>query len=128
MPQGPLQAQFGPEGKRIWELARGYDNTPLYPKRSEEVIEESITLPSMATTLEAVLFAVEALLVRVFARDNLKGSAIRSLVIWAQVEGLCHVLDRTIVPIMQIPCVLHVRRQLYRRSPVTVTRFQYSCT
>ena len=28
---GPLLSQFGPEGKRIRELARGYDATPLIP-------------------------------------------------------------------------------------------------
>ena len=36
LPAGPLQAQFGMEGKRIWELARGYDDTPLCPRFTKE--------------------------------------------------------------------------------------------
>ena len=35
---GPLQAQFGPEGIRIWELANGRDDTPLYPRLIEETL------------------------------------------------------------------------------------------
>jgi DNA polymerase-4/protein ImuB len=85
--QGPLQAQFGTEGKLIWELAMGYDHTPLYPRRSEEVIEESIILPSVTVSLDAILIAIESLLVRAFDGKGLKGRAIRSLALWAQVEG-----------------------------------------
>ncbi|MBI2857169.1 MAG: hypothetical protein HYX95_02510, partial [Chloroflexi bacterium] len=32
LPLGPLQAQFGPEGRRIGGLARGKDDSPLYPR------------------------------------------------------------------------------------------------
>jgi len=39
MPLSQLQAQFGPEGKRIWELAAGHDDTPLYPRLTDERIE-----------------------------------------------------------------------------------------
>jgi len=41
---GPLQSQFGPEVKKIWELATGYDSTPLNPRLTEEVIEEGTTI------------------------------------------------------------------------------------
>jgi DNA polymerase-4/protein ImuB len=41
MPEAHLQAQFGPEGRRIKQLACGYDDTPLYPRLSEEMVEES---------------------------------------------------------------------------------------
>jgi DNA polymerase-4/protein ImuB len=90
LPPGPLQAQFGPEGKRIWELARGCDATPLYPRFMEAVIEESTALPSVTVSLEAILVAVEMLLSRVFARSGLEGRGIRSLTLWTRSWGAEH--------------------------------------
>jgi DNA polymerase IV len=84
LPGGPLQAQFGPEGRLIGELARGLDNTPLYPRFMEENIEESTVLSSVTVTLEAILITVEALLSRVFARDSLNGRGIRSITVWTR--------------------------------------------
>jgi len=81
---GPFQSQFGPEGKRIWELSRGYDATPLYPRFMEEAIEESATLPSVTVSLDAILVAVEALLARIFAGNSLKGRGIRKLTLWTR--------------------------------------------
>ena len=54
LPPGPVQAQFGPEGKRLWELARGHDDTPLYPRMMEENIEESTLLTSATVSLDAI--------------------------------------------------------------------------
>jgi len=84
---GPLQSQFGPEGKRIWELARGQDDAPLYPRGYEETIEESVTLPSVTVSLEAILASVESVLARVFFRDALKGRGICSLLLRARIWG-----------------------------------------
>src|SRR4030042_822344 len=81
---GPFQSQFGPEGKRIWELSRGQDATPLYPRFMEETIEESATLPSVTVSLDAILVAVEALLSRIFAGNALKGRGIRKLTLWTR--------------------------------------------
>ena len=49
LPPSPLLSQFGPEGKRIHELAKGQDDTPLYPRMMERFIEESATLSSVET-------------------------------------------------------------------------------
>jgi len=84
LPPGPFQSQFGAEGRRIWELARGHDATPLYPRSMEEAIEESVTLPSVTVSLEAILVALESLLARLFARNTLKGRGIRSLTVWTR--------------------------------------------
>ena len=43
---GPMQAQFGPPGKRAWELATGIDNRSLTPDKPEETISEYLTFPS----------------------------------------------------------------------------------
>lgn len=90
MPVGPLLSQFGPEGKTISELARGYDGTPLFPRCWEEIIEESIMLSSVTVSLEAVLITVESLLSKVFARDSLKGKGIVNINLWTRSLGAAH--------------------------------------
>lgn len=84
LPAGPLQSQFGPEGRRIRELARGHDETPLYPRMMEQGMEESAALSSVTVSLEALLVALETLLAKVFARLSYKGLGIRSLVLWTR--------------------------------------------
>ena len=81
---GPLQAQFGPEGRRIWELANGHDDTPLYPRLTEETIEESTTLPSMTASLDVIMVSIEAMLSRAFVRFEAKGMGIRSVNLWTR--------------------------------------------
>jgi DNA polymerase-4 len=83
-PAGPLQSQFGPEGRKILELSVGRDDTPLYPRMAEKVIEESTVLPSLTASVEAILVAVESLLARVFAGISYKGLGIHSLSLWTR--------------------------------------------
>jgi DNA polymerase-4/protein ImuB len=84
LPAGPLQAQFGPEGKRIRELARGQDDTPLCPRFTKETIEESTTLLSVTASLETMMVTLESLLNRAFIRITPQGLGIRSLVLWTR--------------------------------------------
>ena len=48
LPPGPLLSQFGPEGKRMRELAVGRDDTPLIPRTMAEAIVEDIMLSSVS--------------------------------------------------------------------------------
>jgi DNA polymerase-4/protein ImuB len=82
--KGPIQAQFGPEGRKIWELARGYDDTTLNLRFTDEIIEESTSLASVTVSLEAILVEVETLLYRFFARNDLKGRGIYGLTLWTR--------------------------------------------
>jgi DNA polymerase-4 len=84
LPPGPLQAQFGPEGKRLGELARGRDDTPLYPRMMEQNIEESVLLTSATVSLDAIAVTAETLLARVFTKISPKGLGVRSLVLWTR--------------------------------------------
>ncbi len=84
LPPGPFQSQFGPEGKRIWELAGGIDTTPLYPRFMEESIEESATLPSVTVSLDAILVSLESLLAKLLSGNALKGRGIRGLTLWTR--------------------------------------------
>jgi len=81
---GPLQAQFGTEGKRIWELANGDDDTPLYPRMTEEMLEENATLPSVTTSLDVMLMALEAMLSHAFTTLGPKGMGIRRITLWTR--------------------------------------------
>ena len=50
----------------------------------EESIEESVTLPSITVSLDAIVVAVEALLARIFSGNALKGRGIRRLTLWTR--------------------------------------------
>jgi DNA polymerase IV len=119
LPPGPIQSQFGPEGKRIWELARGYDDTPLYPRCTEEIIEEDTTLSSVTVSLEALLVTWEALLARAFVRFGTKGMGIRSIVLWTRSWTAQH-WERTIQfkePAMNIRSVISRVKQVIQNYP-----------
>ena len=75
---GSVQAQFGPEGRTTWELARGVDRSPLTPYRRQETVSEALTFPSPATTLHPVMVAVETLLGRALGRPVLRGRYVRT--------------------------------------------------
>ena len=84
LPECPLQSQFGPYGRKIHDLAGGYDDTFLYPRMMEKGIEESATLPSVTVSLEAIMVAMETLLLKVFTRFNSTGLGINSFILWTQ--------------------------------------------
>ena len=89
LPPGPLQAQFGLEGMRIWKLAGGRDETPLYPRALEEAIAEDTTLTWVTTSIEAILSTVESLLVKALS-NNLQGRGITCLTLWTQGQDSRH--------------------------------------
>ena len=72
-PIGPMQAQFGKVGARLWLLSQGIDDTPLLPQRLEEELQESLTLPTPTAEITTMLMAVDNLLGRIFARGEIRG-------------------------------------------------------
>ena len=85
LPVGPVQAQFGSEGRVAWELANGVDCSPLVPYKRQEVVSESLIFPSPTTTLHAVFIAVETLLSRAFDRPTLRGKHVRTAAMESEV-------------------------------------------
>ncbi|MEN8614231.1 hypothetical protein ABFB09_02955 [Dehalogenimonas sp. THU2] len=79
-----LQAQFGPEGQRIWHLCRGEDDTPLNPRLSEEVIEESTMLASATVSLDVLAMTIDSLLARTMNRIGNRGLGIRCVRLWTR--------------------------------------------
>jgi impB/mucB/samB family protein len=83
---GPMQAQFGPAGKKVWELAQGIDRSPLLPEPYQELVRESLTFPSPTLTLTALLTATDTLLTRAFARPEVRGRYVRSILMEGQIS------------------------------------------
>jgi len=79
-----LQAQFGPEGQLMRELAAGQDDTPLYPRLSEELIEEYSTLASPTVSLELLIMALEAMLSRAFMKLNQNNLGVSRILLWTR--------------------------------------------
>ncbi|MGQ9674388.1 MAG: DNA polymerase Y family protein [Chloroflexota bacterium] len=83
LPLGAVQAQFGPEGRRAWELANGIDNSPLIPQKPATTLKEKLDLPALVTSVESLLVAARHLITRVtnrpeFARHAARGLAFRA--------------------------------------------------
>jgi len=90
LPPGPVQSQFGTEGLRIWKLAGGHDDTPLYPRSLEEAIEENTTLTWVTVSIEALQSILESLLVKALAKKELYSKGIASLTVWTRGQDTRH--------------------------------------
>jgi nucleotidyltransferase/DNA polymerase involved in DNA repair len=87
LPLGAFQAQFGPQGKRCWELAQGIDSEPLTPRVKEETVVRRLQMPAPAVSLEAIMLGAERLLHAAYA-DKERGSRwVRKAVVRAALDG-----------------------------------------
>lgn len=84
---GKLQARFGPEGRRAWELANGVDRERLIPEPESEQITERLVLPAPAIQIDLVLLGVEQAVVHLFRHPTLMGRGIRGLRLQLVLEG-----------------------------------------
>ena len=83
---GPMQAEFGSQGKLAWELSTGVDRRPLVRRVHEEVVSSSLTFDAPTTVLATVLLGAERLLNRAFRHEAVHGRAARI----ALFEGSVH--------------------------------------
>jgi nucleotidyltransferase/DNA polymerase involved in DNA repair len=79
LPLGKLQAQFGPDGRRAWELAHGQDNAPIRPLTHEERFVERLPLPSPTVQIETVLMALNQVCERAYTRKEVRGRGVRQI-------------------------------------------------
>jgi len=79
LPLGAVQAQFGSEGCRLWELAHGLDREPLRPRRHEESVSERLAFPEPAVSTEALSVAGRQILSRLFRQPTLRHRAVRQM-------------------------------------------------
>ncbi len=87
LPLGAFQQQFGPEGKRCWELARGSDPEPLLPRVKEETIVRRLQLPAPTVSLEAILAGLERLVHAAYGDSGRSGRWVRKVIVRAALDG-----------------------------------------
>jgi len=87
LPLGACQQQFGPEGKRCWELANGIDDEPLAPRVREETIVRRLEMPAPSVSLDAILAGVERLVRAAYGDPGRKGRWVRKAVVRAALDG-----------------------------------------
>ena len=87
MPLGAFQQQFGPEGKRCWELANGIEREPLIPRVNEETVVRRLQLPAPAIGLDAILAGLERLVFAAYVSPDRNGRWVRKAVARASLDG-----------------------------------------
>ena len=68
-----LADQFGSDGRRVWALSNGIDDSPVVPIAYEESIVEHTPLPYHSSSMQVLFVAVDALLRRAYARPEMRG-------------------------------------------------------
>jgi DNA polymerase-4/protein ImuB len=76
---GAAQAQFGREGARLYELARGVDRTPFAPRPRREPIGASITMPAPTVNSSALVIAARQLTGRLLRAPAMRYRHVRQL-------------------------------------------------
>jgi DNA polymerase-4/protein ImuB len=87
LPLGAFQQQFGPEGKRCWELAHGTDDEPLVPRVVESSVIRRLELPAPAVALETILAGLERLTYAAYGDEARNGRWVRKAVLRACLDG-----------------------------------------
>ncbi len=84
---GAMQAQFGSEGRRAWELAHGKDDAPFSPAEIPAPVVERVTLPAPAIQIDTLLTGVYQLVSRLLRRPELRDNGVRKLSLRLVLEG-----------------------------------------
>ncbi len=77
-----LQSQFGFEGRRIWQLANGIDESPLLPRLPSEKVEASLSFEAPVAGIDVMVAAAKQLLSRLL--PSLRGRAAREVTLQAE--------------------------------------------
>jgi DNA polymerase-4/protein ImuB len=87
LPLGAFQQQFGPEGKRCWELANGIDIEPVVPRLSESTVVRRMQLTATTASLETILTGFERLLVAAYGDRARQGHWVRKAIVRGALDG-----------------------------------------
>jgi len=91
LPLSAMQAQFGTDGRRIWELAQGTDEEPLVSRIQEQTVIRRLQLPSPAITLDVIAAGVEKLVLACYSAlgggSVVSGRWVRKAVVRAALDG-----------------------------------------
>jgi len=76
---GPMQAQFGREGGRAWELARGIDREPFRPRERQEPVAAALAMPAPTVNSNALIIAARQLVGRLLQHPRMRYRHVRQL-------------------------------------------------
>jgi DNA polymerase-4/protein ImuB len=76
---GAAQSQFGREGARLHDLARGIDRTPFVPRPRREPAGASITMPAPTVNTAALIIAARQLAGRLLRTSAMRYRHVRQL-------------------------------------------------
>lgn len=86
LPRHAAQAQFGAMGASAWELANGRDARPVMPEPHIERITEAMEFAPPLTVREAILVALEPMLVRALRAPRARHRFVRGVGVLAVTE------------------------------------------
>lgn len=87
LPLGAFQQQFGPDGKRCWELANGIDDEPLLRRMQQSPVVRHLEMPAPTACLDTILMGVERLIYAAYATPDRQGRWVRKVVVRAALDG-----------------------------------------
>lgn len=79
LPLTAMLAQFGNEGKRAWQFARGENADPFVPEPILEPVIEVLSLPAPTAMEQELAVALRIVAGRLLARPELRGKAVRRI-------------------------------------------------
>lgn len=86
LPVTAMQARFGKDGRRAWELCRGQDDLTVTPLQRPESVIEGITLPAPSTSRDMLLLGITQLVRRAFGRPELRHRNVRQAQLHVLIE------------------------------------------
>jgi nucleotidyltransferase/DNA polymerase involved in DNA repair len=93
LPRPSVEAQFGGQGRRLWELASGIDREPLRPRTRQEALSERLSFDAPVVATEALVAASRQIVSRLVRR--LRGRTARRMhaqlladgrIVWERLE------------------------------------------
>lgn len=85
IPQGSMEAQFGLDGRLIWQLANGIDEQPFLPRKITESITEYLSFPDTTASMLTIISGIESLLSKAFNQPQMQRRYARRARLQAQV-------------------------------------------
>lgn len=96
LPLSALQAQFGRDGARAWELANGQGDARIVPRQHEVVVTRERELPAPTPLLEPLVVGTRSLLEQALLLPEVRGYLLRRLD-WAVILENGEVIERRVV-------------------------------
>jgi DNA polymerase-4/protein ImuB len=86
LPGPAMQARFGVDGRRIWEICNGIDDTLVRPREKPKTLTERMPFSAPIVGREMLLIALRQLILRAFTRPQLRHRYVRQVRLQVLIE------------------------------------------